>query len=144
MTSHMAASRSAFPPMWDHAATEVMLAESGLAWTALRHGFYRSAGVFMLGQALQTGLLETAAEGPFSWVAHEDLALAAARILAQETWTQGPTAPLTGPEALDFGALARIAAEVTGRPIRHEVLTDEAMRAKAEARGLPGSGSWAI
>ena len=40
-TSHMAASAtSAFPPARDHAATEAMLAESGQAWTALRHGFY--------------------------------------------------------------------------------------------------------
>ena len=51
----------------------------------------------------------------------------------------GPTAPLTGPEALDFGALARIAAEVTGRQIRQEVLTDAELRGQAGARAA-GSG----
>ena len=36
-TSQIASSESsAFPPAWDHAATEAMLASSGLAWTALR------------------------------------------------------------------------------------------------------------
>jgi hypothetical protein len=52
---------------------------------------------------------------------------------------RGPTAPLTGPAALDFGALARIAAEVTGRQIRQEVLTDAELRAQAGARAA-GSG----
>ena len=38
-TSQISASpESHFPPGRDHAATEAMLAASGLAWTALRHG----------------------------------------------------------------------------------------------------------
>ena len=49
-TSQMAASAaSAFPPAQDHAATEVMLSQCGLAWTALRHGFYAESGL-MLGR----------------------------------------------------------------------------------------------
>ena len=58
-TSHMAASAtSAFPPMLDHHATEAMLGECGVPWTALRHGFYATSGVALMGDALQTGLVE--------------------------------------------------------------------------------------
>ena len=49
--SHMGASPSSpFPPMPDHAATEHMLRGSGLAWTALRNGFYAASGAQMGGQ----------------------------------------------------------------------------------------------
>ena len=49
---HMGANpASPFAPMPDHATTEVMLAESGVAFTALRNGFYASSGVMLLGQA---------------------------------------------------------------------------------------------
>lgn len=74
-TSHMAASASsAFPPMLDHAATEDMLRGCGLAWTALRNGFYAASGLMLMGDALTTGLLEAPADGKVSWTAHADLA----------------------------------------------------------------------
>ena len=58
-TSHMAASpNSAFRPMHDHAATEAMLARSGLAWTALRNGFYAASGLAIMAEAFKTGLFE--------------------------------------------------------------------------------------
>jgi NAD(P)H dehydrogenase (quinone) len=142
-TSHMAASAtSAFPPARDHAATEEMLRQSGLPWTALRHGFYGASGLAMMGDALATGALETAADGKFSWAAHADLAEAAAIILAEihqgHGWRwDGPTPPLTGAEALDFGDLAGIASALTGKSIVRTILTDDAMRAKIAARGAP-------
>ena len=137
-TSHMAASgSSAFPPMHDHAATEDMLRQSGLAWTALRHGFYAASGIAMMGDAIATGTLETAADGKFSWAAHADLAEAAAIILADECQYHGPTPPLTGSQALDFADLAAIASELLDKPIHRRILTDEEMRAKIAARGAP-------
>ena len=136
-TSQMAASpTSAFAPMHDHAATEDMLRASGVPWAALRNGFYGSSGRDMMRDAFETGSKETPADGPFSWVAHGDLAEAAAVVLAEDRY-DGPTPPLTGPEALDFGDLARIASELTGRPVRREVVSDEVMRATLEAQGLP-------
>src|SRR5690349_16795281 len=57
-TSHMAASVSSqFAPMLDHAATEAILEASGLAWTALRNGFYATSGVALLGNAKSTGTI---------------------------------------------------------------------------------------
>ena len=137
-TSNMAASAtSAFPPMHTHAATEVMLAESGLAWTALRHGFYASSGVALMGNALTTGVLQAPADGPVSWTAHADLAEAAAVVLVDEGRFEGPTPPLTGAEALDMADLTGIVSEVLGRPIRRDTLSDEDLRARMAARGLP-------
>ena len=125
-TSHMGANpASAFAPMPDHAATEAMLADSGLAFTALRNGFYTSSGRMLLGQAFETGELAAPADGPVSWTAHDDLAEAAAIVLTDEGRFEGPTPPLTGSAALD---LAGLAAEVIGRPIRRTVLTDAQYR----------------
>jgi NAD(P)H dehydrogenase (quinone) len=125
-TSHMGANpASAFAPMPDHAATEAMLEASGLAFTALRNGFYASSGRMLLGQAFETGELAAPADGPVSWTAHDDLAEAAAIVLTDEGRFEGPTPPLTGSAALD---LAGLAAEALGRPIRRTVLTDAQYR----------------
>lgn len=137
-TSHMGASASsAFPPMLHHHATEAMLAESGLAWTSLRHGFYASSGLALLGDALQTGVLEAPADGKVSWTAHADLAEAAAIILATKRRFDGPTPPLTAHEALDLADFAALATELSGRTVRRQVLEDAALRAKMAARGAP-------
>ena len=125
-TSHMGANpAAAFAPMPDHAATEALLEASGLAFTALRNGFYASSGRMLLGQAFETGELAAPADGPVSWTAHDDLAEAAAIVLTDEGRFEGPTPPLTGSAALDLAALA---AEVLGRPIRRTVLTDAQYR----------------
>lgn len=139
-TSHMAAnSRSEFSPMHDHAATEELLRESGLAWTSLRNGFYASAGIMWLGDALQSGLLETPEDGKVSWTAHADLAEAAAAILASPGRFEGPTPPLTASEALSMGDLAAIAADLSQKPIRRAVITEDELKAKLSARGVPES-----
>src|SRR5262249_28293550 len=104
-TSHQAAAYdSAFAPMPDHAAAEKLLAGSGRPYTSLRNGFYAATVPMLLGQALESGELIAPADGPVSWTTHDDLAEAAASILVSETSYDGPTAPLTGPEALDLDA----------------------------------------
>ncbi len=136
--SHMAASSaSLFPPMLDHAATEGMLQQSGLAWTALRNGFYASSGLMFMGDALKTGLLEAPADGKVSWTAHADLAEAAAIILKDEGRYDGPTPPLTGSQSLNLADLANIASELQAQPVHRQIIPDEDLRAKMAARGLP-------
>lgn len=137
-TSHMGASRtSVFPPMLDHAATERMLGESGVAWTALRNGFYASAALFLLEQALKTGVFEAPTDGKVSWTTHADLAEAAAVILAEEGRFDGPTPPLTASQALDFADLCDIASGLAGRAIRRTTVPEAELRAKLEAAGMP-------
>lgn len=137
-TSHMATNASSlFPPMHDHAATEEMLRQSGLAWTSLRNGFYAASVLLFMGDAFSTGALDAPTDGKVSWTAHADLAEAAAVILADEGRYDGPTPPLTGSEALDLAELAAIAANVLERPIQRRVVPDEALLAKMAARGAP-------
>ena len=137
-TSHVAASStSLFPPMLDHAATEAMLASSGLNWTALRNGFYAASGIALMGDALKTGVIETTADGKIAWTAHADLAEAAAIIVADEGRYDGPTPPLTASKALDYDDVAEMVSELIGKPVRHDKLSDEALRVKILARGAP-------
>jgi uncharacterized protein YbjT (DUF2867 family) len=136
-TSHMGANRaSPFAPMPDHAATEVMLAESGVEFTALRNGFYASSGVMLLGQALRSGEVAAPEDGPISWTVHSDLAEAAGIVLTEQG-VDGRTAALTGGTALDLAGIAAVASEVTGRPIRRTVVSDAQYREDLVAHGVP-------
>jgi NAD(P)H dehydrogenase (quinone) len=144
-TSHMAVSASsAFPPMRDHAATETMLRESGLAWTALRDGFYAASGIAMMGDAPKTGVLESPADGKVSWTAHADLAEAAAIILANEGRYDGPTPPLTGSQLLNFEDLAAIASTLLDKPMQRTAFRDDELRARMTARGAPARAAETI
>lgn len=136
-TSHMGANpASPFPPMPDHAATEALLRGSGVAFTALRNGFYAATAVMLLGRAVETGELAAPEDGPVAWTTHADLAEAAALALA-EGGLDGITPALTGAEALDMAAVAALAAALTGRPIRRIVVSDAAYRDGLVARGVP-------
>lgn len=138
-TSHMGANpASPFPPMPSHAATEALLRESGVAFTALRNGFYASTVVMLLGQAVETGELALPEDGPVAWTAHVDLAEAAVIALTGEG-LDGATPALTGAQTFDMADVAALASELTGRPIRRVVVPDAAYRAAMVARGLPES-----
>ncbi|MFJ4414340.1 SDR family oxidoreductase [Streptomyces sp. NPDC088925] len=141
-TSHQGVSpTSPFPPMPDHAATERLLAESGIAYTSLRNGFYASTTLQLLGDALDSGKLYAPEDGPVSWTTHADLAEAAAVILADgergEAPFDGPTPALTGPRALDLSDVARIAGEVTARPVERIVVPDDQWRDQLTGHGVP-------
>lgn len=138
-TSHQgAAEDSLFAPMPDHAATERYLATSHTPFTALRNGFYASTVGFLLGRALETGELVAPEDGPVSWTAHTDLAEAAAVVLADEGRRyDGPTPPLTAPDALDLDDIAGILTELCGRPIRRVVADDAEWVATLVGHGVP-------
>jgi NAD(P)H dehydrogenase (quinone) len=137
-TSHQgAAADSLFAPMPDHAATERYLSTTGTPFTALRNGFYASTIRHLLGRALETGELLAPADGPVSWTTHADLAEATAIILADEGRFDGPTPPLTAPEAFDLADIAGILTELTGRTIRRVVADDAAWTATMIGHGVP-------
>lgn len=136
-TSHMGARISSpFPPMPDHVATEVMLKESGIAFTSLRNGFYASSAIQLLGHSLETGELVLPEDGPVSWTGHNDLAEAAAIALTEEGKLDGITAPLVRTEALDLADVASIASELTGRPIRRIKVSDQDYKARLLSHGV--------
>lgn len=141
-TSHqMASPSSRFAPGRHHAESEAYLAEvataHGVAWTALRHGFYASAFELFVPAALESGELRLPADGPVSWTAHDDLAEADAAVLAEPGTFDGPTPALVGPELLDLADVARILGELTGRPVERVVVDDDEWKAEAVAGGMP-------
>ncbi|QHC58861.1 NAD(P)H-binding protein [Rathayibacter sp. VKM Ac-2760] len=136
-TSHQGASPDTpFGPGRDHAATERMLAESGVAWTSLRNGFYAHSLAWFLGDWRSTGVISVPADGPVSWTAREDAAEAAARILLTDGAVDGPVT-LTAAEAPTFAEVAALAAEIGGRPVELRVLGEEEWLAEQIAGGRP-------
>ena len=136
-TSHQGASAdSPFRPAVIHAETERLLADSGVAWTALRNGFYAHSLDWLMGPWRQTGVITTPADGPVSWTSRSDAAEAAAVILASDGAYDGPTT-ITAHAAPTFADIAVIASEVTGRDIRSEVIDEEEWVRDQIAGGRP-------
>ncbi len=141
-TSHQACSNdSLFAAQPTHAATEAHLAAQGMQFTALRDGFYASTLGYFLGGALESGQLALPKDGPVSWTAHADLAEVAAAALVEEGVLDGVTAPLTGPEMLDFDDVAVILSDLTGRSISRVVVSDEDWKATAIEKGMPAGAA---
>ncbi|GAA2153630.1 NmrA family NAD(P)-binding protein [Actinomadura napierensis] len=136
-TSHQGAGLdSPFPPAGDHAATEALLADTGIAWTSLRNGFYAHSLDWFLGPWQQTGTITAPADGPVSWTDRADAAEAAALILAADRSFDGPIT-LTAPDAVTFDDIAQIASTLTGRTIERVVVDDEQWIADQVAAGSP-------
>ncbi|MGI2036195.1 NAD(P)H-binding protein [Rhizobium panacihumi] len=131
------ASISLFPPGRDHAATETMLAGSGLAWTAMRHGFYSASALMMNRRGFNAGMLSAPEDGKVAWTTHDDLAAVDAVLLAGSHVIDGPTPPLTGGEALDLSDLAEVAGKLMGKPILRNVVGQEEMEANARLASVP-------
>lgn len=138
-TSHQNATPDTlFKPGRDHAATEQLLAESGIAWTSLRNGFYLHSLNWLTGPWRETGVITVPGDGPVSWTAREDTAEAAAVILTSNGDYDGPTT-LTASTAPTFEDIAVIASEVTGRTVKREVVGEEEWLAAQIAQGAQES-----
>jgi len=127
---------SPFVPARVHAATETLLADSGVAWTSLRNGFYAHTLDWMLGPGRETGVIAAPADGPASWTDRGDEAEAAAVILAGARPFDGPVT-LTAEAAVTFDDIAGMASEFTGREVRRVVMDDEEWVAGQVAHGSP-------
>ena len=127
---------SPFFPAQNHAAAEAVLAESGVAWTSLRNGFYAHSLDWLLGPWRDTGEIATPAAGPVSWTERAEEAEAAAVILAGDRPFDGPLT-LTASAAPTFTDIAGIASELTGRDIGRVVTGDEEWVAAQVASGHP-------
>jgi NAD(P)H dehydrogenase (quinone) len=116
-TSHQGAGiDSPFAPARVHAATELLLAESGVAWTSLRNGFYAHSLSWLAGPWRETGVIAVPADGPVSWTAREDAAEAAAVVIASNGAYDGPTT-LTAGSAPTFQDVAVIASQLIGEEV---------------------------
>lgn len=134
-SAHGTAFDTPYPPLAIHAATEQYLADSGVAWTALRNGFYGDLAQ-LLGPWQKSGVIAMPADGPFSWVDRRDVAEAAALILSADDPFDGPV-DLTLPEPVTLADFAASASEITGRRIDRVVIDDETWVAEATSSGVP-------
>lgn len=113
-----------------HLATEQALAESGLAWTALRDSLYSEYQVPEAAQAIASGVLShNRGDGQVAYVSRDDCAAVAAAVLTG-SGHEGRVYDVTGPELYDASGLAALYAELGGRPVEVEPLDDETFVAR--------------
>lgn len=121
----------------DHRATERVLAESGVPFTALRSNLYTESLLASAGPALATGVLASnAGDGRAGYVTREDCAAAAAGMLATGGH-EGALLEITGPASIGYAEVAAALTEVTGTPVRYQAQTDAETVAGMVAAGLP-------
>jgi NAD(P)H dehydrogenase (quinone) len=134
-SQHAAVPGNPYQASETHIATEAVLAESGVAWTALRNGAYGTLDQ-VLGPWQQTGMIAKPEDGPVPYTDRCDVAEATAIILAGDRSFDGPIT-LTAPTALTFDDFATIASELTSRTVRRIVLNDEQWIAEQITIGVP-------
>ena len=120
----------------DHMATEQLLRESGLAWTALRNGLYTEF-LIEAGAVTPGGLVGNSGGGKVAHVTRDDCAAAAASVLLDPAPHARQVYEITGPEALSRPEMATSLAAIAGRPVPVVDLDDATFRAGALAAGLP-------
>jgi uncharacterized protein YbjT (DUF2867 family) len=130
---------AAFVHARSHGATEAMLADSGLPFTAARNGMYADeiASWFDASGRI-TG---PAGDGRISLSYRPELAEAIAVLLADPSHDDRRVATITGPESFTLAELAAAASEVTGDTYRYEPLPREEWIAYRRSVGRP---EWSI
>lgn len=124
----------------EHAGTEAMLAGSGLAWTFLRNSWYMEAitdviAPMSLAQGIWRG---SAGDGRAGVVSRDDCVAAAVGVLTT-SGHEGMAYAVTGPQSLSCPDVAAVLAEVTGRPLAYQQVTDDDLYAQFDAMGVPRS-----
>jgi NAD(P)H dehydrogenase (quinone) len=122
----------------DHLFTEEALRRSGLQFTFMRDAQYAEVITTMIapGAVASGEWLSSAADGCMAFISKKDCVESAVAVLTTPGH-EGAVYEITGPELLTFGDCARIAAEVTGKPIRYVNVSHEAMQARFDAAGVP-------
>lgn len=114
----------------DHYATEEKLCATGLKYTLLRDNFYLDVLTDFAGPE---GVIRgPAGDGRAGFVARQDVARVAAKILADPIPHAGFTYELTGPESITLAEAAAIITEVTGKPTSYlDETVEEAYASRA-------------
>jgi NAD(P)H dehydrogenase (quinone) len=123
-TSMLKADDSTSPLAGEHEDTERALAQAGVAFTALRNGWYIENYTEQLGQYLADGeILGAVGHGKISAATRQDYAIAAVAALLHDEGGNR-TYELGGP-AFDLTQLAQIITEVTGAQVTYRDLSVE-------------------
>jgi NAD(P)H dehydrogenase (quinone) len=122
----------------DHGPTEEIMRASGMAWTALRDQHYADAMVLAMGpNIIRSGQwLSSSGGGREALVWREDCVDCAVEVLTG-AGHENRIYNITGPELLSFPDVARMLAEVSGRPVNYVETDDAGMYAMFDAMGVP-------
>jgi NAD(P)H dehydrogenase (quinone) len=121
----------------DHLGTEQALKASGVAHTILRMCWYTDFLIPTLAPAVASGkLISATGQGGAPYVTREDCAQAAAAALASSD-ASSKTWNITGPDLMTYAELAKLASELSGRPVIFEGVTPEERVAQLTAAGTP-------
>jgi NAD(P)H dehydrogenase (quinone) len=133
-----ASPNSRFPMSRDHYESEGFLKETGVAHTILRDSFYAELAVEMFSKE---GVMKgPGGQGKVSWVGREEVAEAAARLLASDEPLLG-TFPMTGPTALSLSETAALLSSLKHLALRYE---DEPLKAAKDWRSKLGVPAWEV
>jgi NAD(P)H dehydrogenase (quinone) len=122
----------------DHRVTEEVLRKSGVTWTALRNSQYTDALIEAAAPiAIASGQwLSSAADGLIAPVVRQDCIDCAVAVMAS-SGHENTVYNITGPDLLSYRDIAGIVAELSGKPIRFEAVSDEQMYAVFDGMGIP-------
>lgn len=121
-----------------HFATEQALINSGAAWTILRMSCYMETLVDGAKRAIASGSYSAVPGAPAAYVLRDDIAAAAAGILAT-SGHDGITYHATGPVSISQPEIAAAVAKASGKPVAFAPITGPQQRAGLEAAGLPAA-----
>lgn len=122
----------------EHRRTEALIADSGLAHTLLRNGWYTENYAASIPAALKHGALAGAARGGrISGAARRDYAEAAVAVLLDDTTSERVVHELAGDEAFTLSAFAAELSRQAGREIPYVDLPEVEYRAALVGAGLP-------
>lgn len=121
----------------DHLGTEQALAACGLSYTILRNCWYTDFLIPGLAAAVASGrLIAATGQGGAPYVTREDCARAAAAALASSD-TSNRTWNITGPAVVTYAELAKLASDLTGRPVEYVAVEPEERAQQLIALGTP-------
>jgi NAD(P)H dehydrogenase (quinone) len=133
-----ASPHSRFPMSRDHYESEQFLQATGVPHTILRDSFYSELPVQMFNEE---GVMKgPGGQGKVSWVGREEIAEAAAKLLARDRPLPG-TFLMTGPSALSLSETAALLSALKRRTLRYE---DEPVDAAKQWRSKLGVPAWEV
>jgi len=133
-----ASPESRFPMSRDHYESEQFLKATGMPHTILRDSFYSELAVQMFNEE---GVMKgPGGQGKVSWVGREEIAEAAAKLLASDKPLLG-TFQMTGPSALSLSETAALLSSLRQRTLRYE---DEPVDAAKKWRSKLGVPAWEV
>ncbi len=137
-TGYAFAEKSTFPLANVHLATEYAILASGIPYTFLRNAFYLEVFInTQLKQDVKHGVITTnTGSGTVNAAAREDYARAAAAVLTQKNH-ENKRYNLTHSESWSFDTLAKLVADISGKPVCHLKVSDAEYREMLLKLGFP-------